>query len=203
MKKPLDIWKSDFGDEYTDRCDAPPKEQRRRIIQGVLDEITPRRVLDIGCNTGRHLEWIQEHGDYELWGLEPNQKALGGARRRLPQVNLVEGNAFDLPFEDGFFDLVYTVGVLIHIPPDDIARAMREIVRVARGHVFFYEYFAEDWTEVEYRGNKHFLWKTDFRRAYLDSCPELTEVRFETIDAGAGLLDSWGLLAVERPGQGT
>jgi len=203
MTKQIDIWKSEFGDAYTDRCDRPPQEHKRDILAAVIDRLQPARILDIGCNTGRHLEWIQDHGDYQLYGMEPNLKALGAARRRLPEVNLVEGNTFDIPFKDGFFDLVYTLGVLVHISPDDISRAMREIVRVCRGYVFFYEYYAEDWTEVHYRGHKNFLWKTDYRRLYLDTCPELTEVHFETVDAGDGLLDGWGLLAVGRAGQET
>ncbi|MBU0515583.1 MAG: methyltransferase domain-containing protein [Proteobacteria bacterium] len=197
MTRQIDLWKGEFGDAYTDRCDHAPQEHKRHILASVIDRLQPARILDLGCNTGRHLEWIQEHGPYELWGLEPNLKALGAARSRLPGGNLVEGNTCDLPFKDGFFDLVYTVGVLIHISPDDIAAAMREIVRVCRGHVFFYEYYADDWTEVEYRGHNDFLWKADYRKLYLINCPQLEEVQFEILDAGQGLQDAWGLLRMK------
>ena len=36
----------------------------------------------------------------------------------------MRASALDIPFKDGFFELVFTIGVLIHIPPKDLLVAM-------------------------------------------------------------------------------
>jgi pseudaminic acid biosynthesis-associated methylase len=200
VSRQVDIWKGRFGDNYTNRCDREPKSVRREVLSRALDIARPRRILDIGCNTGRLLQVIRSWGDFDLFGLEPNKKAIRIAQSRLSDVGLVEGTTVNLPYQEGAFDLVYTFGVLIHIDPVEIASHLREIVRVCRGHVLFYEYYAEDWTEIDYRGQERFLWKTDYRREYLAACPELEEVRFELVPLADGLFDSWGLFRVGPPG---
>ena len=53
-------------------------------------------------------------GAEAVTGIDINEKALAELGRRLPGVTRVHGRARQLPFEDGQFELVYTVGVLIH-----------------------------------------------------------------------------------------
>ncbi|MBU0516156.1 MAG: methyltransferase domain-containing protein [Proteobacteria bacterium] len=199
MSRQVDIWKGQFGDDYTARCDREPNAARREVLTRALDISRPRRILDIGSNTGRLLQVVRSGGEFKRFGLEPNKKAIRLAQSRLPDVGLVEGTTAKLPFKDRAFDLVYTFGVLIHIAPAEIASNLREIVRVCRGYVLFYEYYAEDWTEIDYRGQDRFLWKTDYRREYLAACPELEEVQFELVPLEDGLFDSWGLLRVGSP----
>jgi spore coat polysaccharide biosynthesis protein SpsF len=50
---------------------------------------------------------------------------------------------------------------------------MAEIVRVARRYILCGEYFAEQRTEVPYRGQQGALVKRDFGALYLDLFPEL------------------------------
>jgi ubiquinone/menaquinone biosynthesis C-methylase UbiE len=86
---------------------------------------------------------------------------------------LVQSNAFNLPFEDGFFDLVFTSGVLIHIAPADLPRALDEIHRCSRSYIFGAEYYAPAVAEVHYRGHDELLWKMDYARQYLQRFDDL------------------------------
>src|SRR5205823_5582911 len=88
-----------------------------------------------------------------------------------------QGSAFDLPYKDGFFDLVFTSGVLIHISPQEIDRAIAEIARCSRHAIWGFEYFAETYTAIPYRGRSNLLWKTDFAKLYTDQIPGLRVVR--------------------------
>ena len=55
-------------------------------------------------------------------------------------LDIICGSAFDIPFKDGYFDLVFTNNVLIHIAPADIGGVIDEMVRVCRGRIWGFEY---------------------------------------------------------------
>jgi hypothetical protein len=74
-------------------------------------------------------------------------------------------------------DLVFTAGVLIHIPLGDLPLALSEIYRVSKRYILAIEYFAQEETVVHYRGYDNLLWKRDFLRHYQSQFPELTLVR--------------------------
>lgn len=75
----------------------------------------------------------------------------------------------DIPFRDGFFDMVFTSGVLIHIHPADIQKAISNIHRCSGKYIWGFEYYAESYQEVLYREHKNLLWKTDFAKLYKDA----------------------------------
>ncbi len=89
-------------------------------------------------------------------------------------INIIQGNAFDIPFKDNYFDLVMTNGVLIHISPTDLPKALKEIIRCSKQYIMGFEYFAEETTDIGYRGNKGFLWKADYAQIYQEQFKNLT-----------------------------
>jgi hypothetical protein len=88
-------------------------------------------------------------------------------------VDIIHASGFDLPFQSGWFDLVFTSGVLIHTAPKDIQDFMSELHRVSRSFIWGFEYYSPTYTEVPYRGNTDLLWKTDFCALYLKEFPDL------------------------------
>ena len=95
-----------------------------------------RRVLDVGCGTGRVGLWLAQHApDVEVFGLEPVPEMIAEAIRKGHRPDrLVEGSALDIPYPDNSFDLVCEFGVLHHVQDD--MRAVREMARVAGNAVF-------------------------------------------------------------------
>jgi ubiquinone/menaquinone biosynthesis C-methylase UbiE len=94
---------------------------------------------------------------------------------------MVEGSALEVPFPDGHFDLVFTAGVLIHIAPADLPRALTEIHRVAKTWIWGSEYCAPSLTQIKYRGHDELLWRNDFSRRYLEKFPDLQLLREERL----------------------
>jgi pseudaminic acid biosynthesis-associated methylase len=92
-------------------------------------------------------------------------------------VDIRQASALKLPFDDDAFDVVFTSGVLIHIAPEDLPRAMEEIHRCAKTYIWGAEYFAPEVTEVNYRGYEQLLWKMDYARRYLERFRDLKLVR--------------------------
>lgn len=186
-------WKGDFGRAYTDRntfdpagldtlwrnnCGVARSELNRRFLQGVPADAS---ILEVGCNVGNQLLMLHEMGYRNLYGIEIQSYAVRLAQERVPSATIVEASALDIPHSDRRFDLVFTSGVLIHISPSDLPRALGEIHRVAKSWIWGAEYYASTTTEIAYRGHAKLLWKADFCRLYLDQFPDLKLLQEERL----------------------
>lgn len=165
------LWGGDFGDAYVER-NRNAGDPRGRFWKALLQEFPARRVLEVGCNTGANLRWLVEQVP-EVYGIDVNRKALAELRKTLSEVNAVHSPARNLPFRDAWFDMVFTMGVLIHQPPQALPLVMSEIVRCASRYVICGEYYSPEPTEVPYRGQRAALFKRDFGGMYLELFPEL------------------------------
>ncbi|MHB8621521.1 MAG: pseudaminic acid biosynthesis-associated methylase [Chloroflexota bacterium] len=168
------LWGGEFGDAYIERNERAG-ENRGSFWRATLQEFPCRRALEVGCNIGANLRWIST-GDrvIQAYGVDVNQKALVKLQATYPKVITLRANARELPFRDGFFDLVFTMGVLIHQPAITLPLVMGEIVRCSRRFVLCGEYYAPDEVEVPYRGQTGALFKRDYGRLYQDLFPDLT-----------------------------
>jgi pseudaminic acid biosynthesis-associated methylase len=167
------LWSGEFGDAYTERNTAAGDE-RRRFWRATLEEFPVARVLEVGCNLGANLRWIASEGaSGAICGVDVNLLALGRLHRAVPTARPVGAAALGLPFADRAFDMVFTVGVLIHQPPAALPAVMTEIVRCSRRFVMCGEYYAPEPTEVAYRGQTGALFKRDFGGLYRQLFPGL------------------------------
>lgn len=177
----LALWHSDFGRDYTDRNDReiPARvESWRRLLDGPpLDWNMPHRALEVGCNVGWNLEYLRRLGVDEVYGIEPQTYAVDRARARGAGFGVLLGNAFELPFRNRWFDLVFTSGVLIHISPATVGAALDEMYRVASRYIVAIEYDAPIEQEVRYRGHDAALWKRDHGALWRTRYPELRLLR--------------------------
>jgi pseudaminic acid biosynthesis-associated methylase len=162
------LWAGRFGDEYVDR-NIGAYEERRAYWTSLLAAIQPERVLEVGCNVGGNLQWIAESVPANgITGIDVNHKALTRLRARVPGVNGVWSSARDLPFADQSFDLVFTMGVLIHQPDESLPAVMDEMVRVAKHYVLCGEYHDASTTEISYRGYRNALFRRDYGGLFAD-----------------------------------
>jgi pseudaminic acid biosynthesis-associated methylase len=189
------LWQGDFGDAYTAR-NAGASEGRLPFWKDLLGGIAVERVLEVGCNLGANLRWLATLlPPHQVYGVDINNTALTQLRSELPTVNALWSTARFLPFRDGFFDLVFTTGVLIHQPQTSLPEVMSEIVRCSKRYVLAGEYHAESLTEVPYRGQEGALFKLDFGARYLELFPDLKLVRTGFLPRGSGWDDlTWWLL---------
>ena len=89
-----------------------------------------QRVLDVGSGTGVLTEELAERTQGQVFGVDLDPGMVGFSRERGGKALYRSGDAHDLAFRDGWFDLVVCHFLLLWCA--DAARVAREMVRVAR-----------------------------------------------------------------------
>lgn len=168
----LNAWKSEFGDAYTERNVYDP-DKRLPAFREMVGDLHIKRILEVGCNIGNNLITLSKISNYELIGIEPNKHAIEKGRARSTSMSLIEGSGFDVPFVDSYFDLVFTVGVLIHIAPQNMPKIIDEMYRVSNKYLLVVEYHANEETKVPYHGKDNLLFKRNFKKAFLERKPDI------------------------------
>jgi pseudaminic acid biosynthesis-associated methylase len=183
------FWNNEFGKSYTDRNEWISDEDwdktyrdtwgysKLEINELVMKDL-PRdiKILEVGCNQGFQLRGYQRMGFCNLYGVELQSYAVEKSKKRFSNLNIIKGSGFDLPFKDGFFDLVCTNNVLIHIAPTDHNKFMSEVFRCSNKFIMGWEYYNNHTIEVQYRNNTNCMWKGDYATIYRNSFPSLSLV---------------------------
>ncbi|NLI83566.1 MAG: methyltransferase domain-containing protein [Deltaproteobacteria bacterium] len=115
--------------------------ERGRVVwsleTGLLSRIWapkgPQKLLEVGCGTGIFTEWFASQG-HRVTGIEPSPEMLNIAHLRLPsRIDLDQGFAEDLPYDDNAFDTVAFITTLEFV--NEPVQALREALRVAKRHI--------------------------------------------------------------------
>jgi ubiquinone/menaquinone biosynthesis C-methylase UbiE len=135
QNSPCDSWFTDADRGtlafYRDLDEHRYKVHRQLLSAVEFEKTRGMRVLEIGCGCGSEAERFVRAGA-RYTAIDLTNAAVSLTQRRFQLANLegrfVQGDAENLPFADGSFDLVYSHGVLHHTP--DTPRSIREVYRV-------------------------------------------------------------------------
>ena len=88
-----------------------------------------QRALDVGCGPGvLAARLLDRLGPGNVCALDPSPPFVAAARERCPGVDVREGRAEQLPFDDGAFDVVLA-NLVVHFMSDPVG-GLREMARV-------------------------------------------------------------------------
>ena len=108
-----------------------------------FEEARGKRVLEIGVGLGADHQKFAEAGA-DLYGIDLTKRAVEHTRCRLSESGLTSrlatGDAENLDFQDEYFDLLYSWGVLHHSPntPKAIAEVFRTLKRGGSARIMIY-----------------------------------------------------------------
>jgi SAM-dependent methyltransferase len=103
---------------FADFC--PQVEDEFADIMQPFDpaEFEDARVLDAGCGNGRFTRACAAYGPRTVIGIDPSQSVIPARANtaHLPNVAILQGDIFALPFAAGHFDHIFCIGVIHHLP---------------------------------------------------------------------------------------
>ncbi len=100
------------------------------------------KILDLGCNVGRCLNYLKDRGYSDLYGVDVSIPAVNVMRDIFPNlynVAHVETKTFQeflLNSKDKYFDIIYTLGATVELVPPSFP-LIKELTRVANKYVIF------------------------------------------------------------------
>lgn len=95
------------------------------------------RVADLGCGSGVFTELLRRAG-YTSIGLDISPKLVALGRRKYPGLELIEGDAENLPFDSESLDGVLLSGLIHHFPdPRRLAAEVRRVLKPSGRFVAF------------------------------------------------------------------
>lgn len=118
---------------------ARTREKPWPEIKFLFDDylIPGERVLDLGCGNGRFFEFFRGK-NIDYFGVDSSESLIAIAKNKYPEARFQVVDALNLPFPNDYFDKVYSIAVLHHIPSDELrSQFLREAKRVLKPGGFF------------------------------------------------------------------
>jgi SAM-dependent methyltransferase len=143
----LEFWKepdpSNIPETYLENEQTRP---RSLFLLNMIRKYADRnaKILEIGCNVGRNLDYLFRAGFHNLAGIEVSEKAVQLLEHAYPEM-AHEAKIYIAPaeevirqFGDGEFDIVFTLSTLMYIHPDS-EWVFPEMVRITKSHLITIE----------------------------------------------------------------
>lgn len=90
------------------------------------------KVLELGCGPGVDVGKLLKGGLTKIYGFDLSDKLLDIARKDYSNCEFIQGDMRQLPYEENFFDGVFSKAVLLHIAKRNIDQVLSEITRVLK-----------------------------------------------------------------------
>lgn len=105
-------------------------------IKILMNENNLRTVLDVGCGTGKLVEYLKKCG-FEAIGCDKELQAVITSKK-MNNIRVVHGSATKLPFKNNSFDIITSISVIEHLTPREVEKFIAESKRVLKpnGYIF-------------------------------------------------------------------
>jgi cyclopropane fatty-acyl-phospholipid synthase-like methyltransferase len=128
-----DIWDETF--KKKGKIFTTPQEDIPRIVK-LFKKHYVKKVLDLGCGSGRHLVYLAKHG-FDVFGIDISKHGIKIAKTWLKKeglkANLRISDIYKkLPYKNNFFDAIVTIQTLHHEKIEEIRKLIKEIERILK-----------------------------------------------------------------------
>jgi SAM-dependent methyltransferase len=93
------------------------------------------KILDLGAGSGQHGRYIQDKGP-EVTCIDISPNMVEACKRK--GLKAFEMDFYGLSFENHFFDGIWAMNSLLHVPKQDLLNVLTEIRRVLKPDGIFY-----------------------------------------------------------------
>ncbi|MCL8267677.1 class I SAM-dependent methyltransferase [Leptospira weilii] len=116
------------------RLDYPDENLVRmlsKIGTGYSDKQAKRKALDFGAGSGRHCVLLNEFG-YQVYATDYTENSVKTIRETCPFVKASLGGNPPFPFEENFFDVIVSWGVLHYNSAKSTQEILKEKIRILK-----------------------------------------------------------------------
>jgi len=154
------FWKREASN-YASRT-LPPNSKYREEWAKFLLKLNPKRILEVGCNTGQNLLAIHMLAPHvKLYGCDI-APMIGFTSE---PIEFRVSSAYNLDYKSDFVDLVTTHGLLMHLPPASVGQAVSELVRVSSKYIVIREDVKIE-GDGSYRGEPNAIFIHDYKSLF-------------------------------------
>lgn len=180
------LWENIGSKYYKNNTTNKSAQFRREFISRIVKQNGINSVLE--CNSGSNLLYIHK--------LCPNVKSVGidickdaldfGKDVEKNPAELIHKSIYDLhDFKNDSFDLVFTCGVLAHIPSLEIDKIIKNMCRISKKYVFNIELHGENDVPQSYDvDNNPHVWTTNYKSVYSNIGIDMKKIVMATLFPG-------------------
>lgn len=170
--KQENFWATTYATDYIKKNSSFDNqlgaEAWAKMLMGTRGEV--KNFLECGCNIGRNIDQIKMVLPDAIPSIiEISEPAFKFVTSHHAFKHAFNGAILDSAFDEASFDLVFTMGVLIHINPDQLLEHMERMFRYSNKYILMGEYFNRTPVSIEYQGEKEKLFKRDFGKLFIQN----------------------------------
>lgn len=148
-----------YNETFKDERYNPAEPDRIEFVRNWLESShnKPKKILDVGCGRGHYLNALRPK--YNVTGLEPSNAADG-------IENVYKADILSAP--NLYYNALYCMDVLEHIPPDDLHINLTKLSQMSRKALLGIANHSDVWNGVELhliQENSEW-WEQTLRRYY-------------------------------------
>jgi pseudaminic acid biosynthesis-associated methylase len=173
------FWETKYSKEYIQKNSNFNSglniEGWKKILKSVS---APSNILECGANIGRNIEALNHiYPEAAKTAIEISADASKILRNKYKDLNVINSSILESKITNNSFDLSFTMGVLIHIHPNDLKQNLEKVILSSNRYVVIGEYFNRTPVSLTYQGEEEKLFKRDFGKFALENFSDKIELK--------------------------
>lgn len=170
MNEQQNFWAKEYAVDYIEKNRTFDQALGEQAWKKMLEKTHDlKSILECGCNIGRNIKFLNStHPTSTKSIIEISLPAYKFVSENFRLQETFNGSIIDVNFPKKF-DLVFTMGVLIHIHPDDLLKNMEKMFELSGRFILIGEYFNRTPIMINYQGENDRLFKCDFGKLFQEN----------------------------------
>lgn len=127
-----------YDEDAIRRSQSTPSEWKlheRQNFMNILVQEEKRNLLEIGAGTGRDSKFFSDNG-FEVTCIDLSEEMIRHCKEKGLNARVMD--FYELDFQDNYFDAVFSLNCLLHVPKSEIDKVLMEVNRVIKPSGYFY-----------------------------------------------------------------
>ncbi|MCH7568349.1 MAG: class I SAM-dependent methyltransferase [Nanoarchaeota archaeon] len=109
--------------------------EERKEFSKFIKSINGNKILDLGCGDGEHGIYFKNQG-FDVVGIDISESFLRIANEK--GLNVLKMDIEDLKFDDNFFDGIWAVTSLLHVPKRNFSNVVNKLTKILKSRGILY-----------------------------------------------------------------